>query len=61
MGKVACAYDNSVIESSFGSMQMALLDRRALGDIHGPRRIAPYPAFRGHGPHHSQKNGIELR
>ena len=28
MGKVACAYDNSVIESFFGSMQIELLDRR---------------------------------
>jgi len=28
MGKVACAYDNSMIESFFGSMQIELLDRR---------------------------------
>ena len=28
MGKVACAYDNSVMESFFGSMQIELLDRR---------------------------------
>jgi transposase InsO family protein len=28
MGKVACAYDNSLIETSFGSMQIDLLDRR---------------------------------
>jgi len=28
MGKVACAYDNSVIESFFGSLQIELLDRR---------------------------------
>ena len=28
MGKVACAYDNSVVESFFGSMQIKLLDRR---------------------------------
>jgi len=28
-GKVACAYDNSVMESFFGSMQIELLDRRA--------------------------------
>jgi putative transposase len=28
MGKVACAYDNSVIESFFGSMQIELLDRK---------------------------------
>jgi transposase InsO family protein len=29
MGKVACAYDNSLIESFFGSMQIELLDRRS--------------------------------
>ena len=29
MGKVACAYDNSVMESFFGSMQIELLDRRS--------------------------------
>jgi putative transposase len=28
MGKVACAYDNSLAESFFGSMQVELLDRR---------------------------------
>lgn len=28
MGKVACAYDNSLMESFFGSMQIELLDRR---------------------------------
>lgn len=28
MGKVACAYDNSPMESFFGSMQIELLDRR---------------------------------
>jgi putative transposase len=28
MGKVACAYDNSMMESFFGSMQIELLDRR---------------------------------
>lgn len=28
MGKVACAYDSSMIESFFGSMQIELLDRR---------------------------------
>jgi putative transposase len=28
MGKVACAYDNSVVESFVGSMQIKLLDRR---------------------------------
>jgi putative transposase len=28
MGKVACAYDNSLIESFFGSLQIELLDRR---------------------------------
>ena len=28
MGKVASAYDNSLIESFFGSMQIELLDRR---------------------------------
>lgn len=28
MGKVACAYDNSLMESFFGSMQVELLDRR---------------------------------
>jgi putative transposase len=28
MGKVACAYDNSVIESFFGSLQIEVLDRR---------------------------------
>jgi len=28
MGKIACAYDNSLMESFFGSMQMDLLDRR---------------------------------
>ena len=28
MGKVACAYDNCVVESFFGSMQIELLDRR---------------------------------
>ncbi|MFM9136246.1 MAG: IS3 family transposase [bacterium] len=28
MGKVACAYDNSLAESFFGSMQIELLDRR---------------------------------
>jgi putative transposase len=28
MGKVACAYDNSVVESFFGSLQIELLDRR---------------------------------
>ena len=28
MDKVACAHDNSVIESFFGSMQIELLDRR---------------------------------
>lgn len=27
MGKVACAYDNSLMESFFGSMQIELLDR----------------------------------
>ena len=27
MGKVACAYDNSLMESYFGSMQIELLDR----------------------------------
>jgi len=29
MGKVACAYDNSLMESFFGSMQIELLDRRS--------------------------------
>lgn len=29
MGKVACAYDNSLMESFWGSMQVELLDRRA--------------------------------
>ena len=29
MGKVACAYDNSLVESFFGSMQIELLDRRS--------------------------------
>ncbi|WP_345182607.1 IS3 family transposase, partial [Nocardioides caricicola] len=28
MGKVACAYDNSMMESFFGSLQIELLDRR---------------------------------
>jgi len=28
MGKVACAYHNSVVESFFGSLQIELLDRR---------------------------------
>ncbi|HTW18963.1 MAG TPA: IS3 family transposase [Mycobacteriales bacterium] len=28
MGKVACAYDNSLMESFFGTMQIELLDRR---------------------------------
>ncbi|MDQ3735647.1 MAG: integrase core domain-containing protein [Actinomycetota bacterium] len=28
IGKVACAYDNSLMESFFGSMQIELLDRR---------------------------------
>ena len=28
MGKVACAYDNALMESFFGSMQIELLDRR---------------------------------
>jgi putative transposase len=28
MGKVTCAYDNSVVESFIGSMQIELLDRR---------------------------------
>lgn len=28
MGKIACAYDNSLMESFFGSMQIELLDRR---------------------------------
>jgi len=28
MGKVACAYDNSVMKSFFGSMEIELLDRR---------------------------------
>ncbi|MDQ4037202.1 MAG: IS3 family transposase, partial [Actinomycetota bacterium] len=28
MGKVACAYDNSLMESFFGSLQIELLDRR---------------------------------
>lgn len=28
MGKVACAYDNSMMESFWGSMQIELLDRR---------------------------------
>lgn len=29
MGKVASAYDNALMESFFGSMQIELLDRRA--------------------------------
>jgi putative transposase len=29
MDKVACAYDNSLMESFFGSMQIELLDRRS--------------------------------
>ncbi|MGA9493974.1 MAG: IS3 family transposase [Mycobacterium sp.] len=29
MGKVACAFDNAMIESFFGSMQIELLDRRS--------------------------------
>jgi putative transposase len=29
MGKVACAYDNSMMESFFGSMQIELLDHRS--------------------------------
>ena len=29
MGKVACAYDNALMESFFGSMQIELLDRRS--------------------------------
>ena len=28
MGKVACAYDNALMESFWGSMQIELLDRR---------------------------------
>lgn len=28
MGKAACAYDKSLMESFFGSMQIDLLDRR---------------------------------
>lgn len=28
MGTVGCAYDNSLVESFFGSMQIELLDRR---------------------------------
>lgn len=28
MGSVGCAYDNSLMESFFGSMQIELLDRR---------------------------------
>ena len=28
MGKVGCAYDSSVMQSFFGSMQIELLDRR---------------------------------
>jgi putative transposase len=31
MGKVACAYDNSLVESFFGTMQIELLDRRIWG------------------------------
>ena len=53
MGKVACAYDNALMESFWGSMQIELLDRRhwttraelASGDLRVDRGLLqPRPA-----------------
>jgi putative transposase len=50
MGKVACAYDNSLIESIFGSMQIELLDGRnwatrahTLASAHATNHATPAP------------------
>ncbi len=64
MGKVACAYDNALMESFWGSMQIELLDRRTWDDRaelagpHGREEARQDPrgsGWRAHGAEHGQR------